>query len=160
MSVNKNEIENQFYSRNQDNTLFEHKEYTWHDTLNSKIMPVLEIDAGEGNQGIILRACIDVSYFYCGEYLYEKYKSILIDAEEIKSERKGKRKFRLINGHEEEIIELARQMGLVSFELNDINIPVEPKGISADGFIVICPRCEGKFKHADRCPDCGQLIKY
>ncbi len=49
---------------------------------------------------------------------------------------------------------------LLGKKIDDINIAVEPKGISADGFIVICPRCEGKFKHADRCPDCGQLIKF
>ena len=43
---------------------------------------------------------------------------------------------------------------------NDINTPVEPKSISKDGIDVVCPRCEEKFKHADRCPECGQLIKY
>ncbi len=42
----------------------------------------------------------------------------------------------------------------------DINTPTSPKGISQDGFIVICPRCESKFKRAERCPECGQLIAY
>lgn len=102
-----------------------------------------------------------MSYFYCGEYLYEQYKTILSDAEEIKSERKGKRKFRLINGREEEIIEIARKLGLVTpLKANNINIAVGPKGISADGFIVFCPRCDNKFQKAERCPNCGQLIKY
>ncbi len=44
--------------------------------------------------------------------------------------------------------------------VDSINTPMPPKGISADGFVVICPRCDSKFKRADRCPDCGQLIKY
>ena len=43
---------------------------------------------------------------------------------------------------------------------SDINTPLEPKGMSADGYVVICPRCDTKFKRADRCPECGQLIKY
>ena len=46
-------------------------------------------------------------------------------------------------------------------EANDsINTPVSPKSVSADGFVVICPRCDAKFKRAERCPECGQLIKY
>ena len=49
---------------------------------------------------------------------------------------------------------------LVGKEVDDINVAIEPKDISVDGFVVICPRCEEKFKHADRCPNCGQLIKY
>ena len=43
---------------------------------------------------------------------------------------------------------------------DSINTPVEPKGLAVDGSVVVCPRCESKFKKADRCPDCGQLIKY
>ena len=43
---------------------------------------------------------------------------------------------------------------------DSINTPAMPKGMSADGFVVICPRCDTKFKKADRCPECGQLIKY
>ena len=41
-----------------------------------------------------------------------------------------------------------------------INTPISPKGMSTDGFVIICPRCENKFQRAERCPDCGQLIKY
>ena len=44
--------------------------------------------------------------------------------------------------------------------VDSINTPMLPKGMSAEGFVVICPRCDTKFKRADRCPDCGQLIKY
>ena len=43
---------------------------------------------------------------------------------------------------------------------DSINTPIPPKGLSADGYVVICPRCDTKFKRADRCPECGQLIKY
>lgn len=42
----------------------------------------------------------------------------------------------------------------------DINTPIPPKGMSADEFVVICPTCNEKFQHADRCPNCGQLIDY
>ncbi len=48
----------------------------------------------------------------------------------------------------------------VDYKTKDINTPIPPLGISADGSVVICPRCETKFKRAERCPDCGQLIKY
>ncbi len=43
---------------------------------------------------------------------------------------------------------------------SDINTPLPPKGMSADGFVVICPRCNTKFKCAERCPECGQLMLY
>ena len=42
---------------------------------------------------------------------------------------------------------------------SDINTPMEPKVVYENGDVV-CPRCEEKFKHANRCPECGQLIKY
>ena len=41
-----------------------------------------------------------------------------------------------------------------------INTPLPPKDMSADGFVIICPKCNNKFQRAERCPDCGQLIKY
>ena len=45
-------------------------------------------------------------------------------------------------------------------KVNDINTAMLPKAISDDGTVVVCPRCEIKFLRAERCPECGQLIKY
>ena len=42
----------------------------------------------------------------------------------------------------------------------DINVPATPKALSVDGAVVVCPRCDNKFQRAERCPECGQLIKY
>ena len=46
------------------------------------------------------------------------------------------------------------------FSKKSINTPIAPKDISLDGFVVVCPRCKGKFQRAERCPECGQLILY
>ncbi len=45
-------------------------------------------------------------------------------------------------------------------KVDDINVAIKPKDISLDGSVVICPRCENRFKRAPRCPECGQLIRY
>ena len=46
--------------------------------------------------------------------------------------------------------------------INDINTPIKPKNIiSGDNGIIryICGRCETSFIKAQRCPECGQLVK-
>lgn len=45
---------------------------------------------------------------------------------------------------------------------NDINVPIAPKAIyqNLDGSVSYkCGRCATEFKKANRCPECGQLVK-
>ena len=87
---------------------------------------------------------------------YRKYAD-LIDQIDDKAWRAKYDETRIIFYSADEFFEFVNKcLGSV----DDINTPLPPKGISADGTVVICPKCETKFKRAERCPDCGQLIKY
>lgn len=44
--------------------------------------------------------------------------------------------------------------------VGDINVPLRCNEMTKDGRIVICPNCRMRFKRAQRCPECGQLILY
>ncbi|MBE5919941.1 MAG: hypothetical protein E7272_08855 [Pseudobutyrivibrio ruminis] len=105
-----------------------------------------------------LTVASDKIYWWIGKHcpFYMKYESKIdeIDDEEWKANHD---ETRIIFYSEKDFFEF---VNACLDSTADINTPMAPKGESADGFVVICPRCDTKFRRAERCPDCGQLIKY
>ena len=105
-----------------------------------------------------LTVASDKIYWWIGKHcpFYLKYESKIdaIDDEEWKANHD---ETRIVFYSEKEFFEFVNACIETTA---DINTPLAPKGESADGFVVICPRCDNKFKRAERCPDCGQLIRY
>ncbi|WP_026527814.1 hypothetical protein [Butyrivibrio sp. VCD2006] len=128
---------------------------------------VADLHYGEKSPGKAYRSEIRCAkkniYWYIGVHtsLYRKYRT-LIEKYEDKEwyEKWGEEETRMVFDEEEKFFEFSDACFGKTVDNSDINTPLPPKGMSADGFVVICPRCETKFKRADRCPDCGQLIKY
>ncbi len=91
--------------------------------------------------------------------MYIKYGQIIDKYDDKDWRARWKDETRIIFSSEEEFFSFVDEC--LSKDNNaDINTPLPPKGMSADGFVVICPRCDTKFKRAERCPECGQLINY
>ncbi len=132
-----------------------------------KQRPVADLHYGEESPAKKYRSQIRCAknsiYWYIGVHtsLASKYGSIIERYEDKGWKNKwGDEETRIIFGSGDELFSFVDECLGKSVNNSDINTPIEPKEMSADGFVVICPRCDTKFKRAERCPECGQLIKY
>ena len=62
----------------------------------------------------------------------------------------------------EETIDILMALAGKEFIVDDINTPIPPDRLEKtdNGMNVWCPKCKNIFSLSERCPECGQLIKY
>lgn len=118
-------------------------------------------DPGKAHRTEITNAK-DRIYWWIGvqSSMYIKFGTIIDKYDDKEWREKWKVETRIIFNSEEAFFEFVDECFGKSLDKSDINTPLPPKGVSADGFVIICPKCDIKFKRAARCPDCGQLIQY
>lgn len=132
-----------------------------------KQRPVADLHYGEDRTPAIdrrsqIRCAKKNIYWYIGVLtpLYSKYQAVIDKYDEKKWNQKNPEEVRIVFNNEEEFFGFVDECLGKNEDNSDINTQLPPKGMSADGFVIICPRCDSKFKRAKRCPNCGQLIKY
>ena len=98
---------------------------------------------------------VDGEYIFRGLYLWDREKS----APNHDVSRRIATKIKLIGDPVTDIEPLDDLRQLIS---HDINTPLAPKEVIKDseaGAYFVCGKCNYRFKMAQRCPDCGQLVK-
>ena len=113
-----------------------------------------DVDYKYTGYDLIFAKDVDGEYIFRGVFVRDKDKS----APNHDVSRRIASKVKLI-GDPVTDIELLDEIKQLNFA--DINTPMEPEDIIPDpdvGSYYICGRCGLKYKIAQRCPDCGQLV--
>ncbi len=104
---------------------------------------------------LIFAKDVDGEYIFRGLFVWDKDKS----TPNHDVSRRVASKVKLIG---DPVIDIEPLDEIATSDFGDINTPMEPKEIIHDsevGAYYICGRCGLKYKMAQRCPECGQLVK-